>query len=591
VLGGVRLSRGARPTGGAEALDRDRYKWVALSNTTLATLIATIDLSVVLIALPDIFRGIHINPLAPGNTTYLLWLLMGFMVVTAVLVVTLGRLGDIFGRVRIYNLGFVIFTIFSIALSVTWMQGDAAAIWLIVMRAFQALGAAMLLANSAAILTDAFPANQRGMALGIQNIAGIAGSTIGLVLGGVLAPISWRLVFLISVPIGVFGTVWAYRMLREIGERRAARIDWWGNLCFAAGLILVMVGITYGIQPYGGHAMGWTNPRVLGELAGGLVLLIVFVAVELRVEEPMLDLRLFRLRAFVAGNIASLLGAIGRGGLQFMLVIWLQGIWLPLHGYNFSNTPLVAGIAMLPLLAGFLVAGPVSGLLSDRYGPRPFAVSGPILAAVSLALLSALPVDFSYVWFGVLLFFFGVGNGMFASPNRAAIMNSLPPWRRGIGSGIASTFQNSGQVLSIGIYFSLMIIGLSAKLPHALYGGLSAHGVPAAAASRIAHLSPVSTLFASLLGANPVAALVGAHALHALTHAQVAALTGRRFFPTLISPAFAGALSTALRFSFIAFLVAAAASWLRGGTYSWSEETDAEGEPDVVIVPAAVLSP
>jgi MFS family permease len=586
----VRLSRATRPTGGPEALDRDRYKWVALSNTTLATLIATIDLSVVLIALPDIFRGIHINPLAPGNTTYLLWLLMGFMVVTAVLVVTLGRLGDIFGRVRIYNLGFVIFTIFSIALSVTWMQGDAAAIWLIVMRVFQALGASMLLANSAAILTDAFPANQRGMALGIQNIAGIAGSTIGLILGGVLAPISWRLVFLISVPIGVFGTVWAYRMLREIGERRAARIDWWGNLCFAAGLILVMVGITYGIQPYGGHAMGWTNPHVLGELAGGLILLIVFVAVELRVAEPMLDLRLFRLRAFVAGNIASLLGAIGRGGLQFMLVIWLQGIWLPLHGYNFSNTPLVAGIAMLPLLAGFLLAGPLSGLLSDRYGPRPFAVTGPILAAVSLALLSALPVDFPYLPFGVLLFVFGIGNGMFASPNRAAIMNSLPPWRRGIGSGIASTFQNSGQVLSIGIYFSLMIIGLSAKLPHALYAGLSAHGVPAAAALRIAHLSPVSTLFASLLGANPVAALVGAHALHALTHAQVAALTGRRFFPTLISPAFAGALSTALRFSFIAFLVAAAASWLRGGTYSWSEETDAPGEPDVAIVPAAVLS-
>jgi MFS family permease len=586
VLGGVRLTRVTRASRGPEPVDGDRYKWIALSNTTLATLIATIDLSVVLIALPDIFRGIHINPLLPGNTTFLLWLLMGFMVVTAVLVVTLGRLGDIFGRVRIYNLGFVIFTIFSVALSVTWMAGDAAAIWLIVMRIFQALGAAMLIANSSAILTDAFPANQRGLALGINNIAGIAGSTIGLVLGGVLAPISWRLVFLISVPVGLFGTVWAYRMLREIGERRAARIDWWGNLCFAAGLILVMVGITYGIQPYGTQAMGWTNPRVIGELAGGLILLVAFVLVELRVAEPMLDLRLFRLRAFVAGNIASLLGAIGRGGLQFMLVIWLQGIWLPLHGYNFSNTPLLAGIAMLPLLAGFLVAGPVSGLLSDRYGPRRFAVAGPIVAAVSLALLSVVPVDFSYLWFGVLLFVFGIGNGMFAAPNRAAIMNSLPPWRRGIGSGIASTFQNSGQVLSIGIYFSLMIIGLSAKLPHALYAGLSAHGVPAADAARISHLSPVSTLFASLLGANPVASLVGAHALHALTHAQVATLTGRRFFPDLISPAFAGALTAALRFSFVAYLIAAAASWLRGGTYRWSAEASVEGEAAIAPAPA-----
>jgi MFS family permease len=583
----VRLTRVNRPSRGQAGLDRDRYKWVALSNTTLATLIATIDLSVVLIALPDIFRGIHIDPLLPGNTTYLLWLLMGFMVVTAVLVVTLGRLGDIFGRVRIYNLGFVIFTVFSIALSVTWMQGRTAAVWLIVMRILQALGAAMLIANSAAILTDAFPANQRGLALGINNIAGIAGSTIGLVLGGVLAPISWRLVFLISVPIGLFGTVWAYLKLREIGERHAARIDWWGNLCFAAGLILVMVGITYGIQPYGGQAMGWSNPRVIGELAGGLALLAAFVAVELRAAEPMLDLRLFRLRAFVAGNVASLLGAIGRGGLQFMLVIWLQGIWLPLHGYNFSNTPLLAGIAMLPLLAGFLVAGPVSGLLSDRYGPRRFAVTGPLLAAVSLALLSLLPVDFSYVWFGLLLFVFGIGNGMFAAPNRAAIMNSLPPWRRGIGSGIASTFQNSGQVLSIGIYFSLMIIGLSAKLPHALYTGLTAHGVAAATATRISHLSPVSTLFASLLGANPVRALLGSHALAHLTHAQVAALTGRHFFPSLISPAFAGALTAALRFSFIAYVIAAAASWLRGGTYRWSAEP-AAGDP--AVRPEAVLS-
>jgi MFS family permease len=584
----VRLTHVDRPSRGRAGLDGDRYKWVALSNTTLATLIATIDLSVVLIALPDIFRGIHIDPLLPGNTTYLLWLLMGFMVVTAVLVVTLGRLGDIFGRVRIYNLGFVIFTVFSIALSVTWMQGRTAAIWLIVMRILQALGAAMLIANSAAILTDAFPANQRGLALGINNIAGIAGSTIGLVLGGVLAPISWRLVFLISVPIGLFGTVWAYLKLREIGERHAARIDWWGNLCFAAGLILVMVGITYGIQPYGGQAMGWTNPRVIGELAGGLVLLAAFVAVELRVTDPMLDLRLFRLRAFIAGNVASLLGAIGRGGLQFMLVIWLQGIWLPLHGYNFANTPLLAGIAMLPLLAGFLVAGPVSGLLSDRYGPRRFAVTGPLLAAVSLALLSLLPVDFSYVWFGLLLFVFGIGNGMFAAPNRAAIMNSLPPWRRGIGSGIASTFQNSGQVLSIGIYFSLMIIGLSAKLPHALYTGLTAHGVTVATATRISHLSPVSTLFASLLGANPVRALLGSHALAHLTHAQVAALTGRRFFPSLISPAFAGALTAALRFSFVAYVIAAAASWLRGGTYSWSAEPAAGGDP--AVRPEAVLS-
>jgi MFS family permease len=585
----VRFVPASRASRAAEPFDRDRYKWIALSNTTLSTLIATIDLSVVLIALPDIFRGIRINPLQPGNTSYLLWLLMGFMIVTAVLVVTLGRLGDMFGRVRIYNLGYVVFTIFSIALAVTWMHGVDAALWLIVMRVFQGLGAAMLLANSSAILTDAFPPNQRGLALGINNIAGITGTTIGLVLGGVLAPISWRLVFLISVPIGLFGTVWGYRMLRELGERHAARIDWWGNLLFAGGLIAVMVGITYGIQPYHGAAMGWGNPMVLAELAGGVALLVAFVAVELRAPEPMLDLRLFKLRAFVAGNVASLLGAIGRGGLQLMLVIWLQGIWLPLHGYDFATTPLWAGIAILPLSAGFLVAGPLSGILSDRHGTRRLAVTGLLIAAVSLALLSALPVDFSYAWFGVLLFVFGVGNGMFAAPNRAAIMNSLPPWRRGIGSGIASTCQNSGQVLSIGLYFTLMIVGLAAKLPHALFAGLTAHGVPVATAARISHLSPVSTLFSSLLGANPIRSLVGGGTLHTLTHAQVAALTGRRFFPTLISPAFAGALTAALRFSVVAFVVAAGASWLRGGTYSWSAEQ--AGEEEAVRGAAPALSP
>ena len=586
----MRLTRVNRPASGQAGSEGDRYKWVALSNTTLATLIATIDLSVVLIALPDIFRGIHINPLLPGNTTYLLWLLLGFMVVTAVLVVTLGRLGDIFGRVRIYNLGFVIFTIFSIALSVTWMQGSAAAIWLIVMRIFQALGAAMLIANSSAILTDAFPANQRGLALGINNIAGIAGSTIGLVLGGVLAPISWRLVFLISVPIGLFGTVWAYLKLREIGERHAARIDWWGNLCFAGGLIAVMVGITSGIQPYGHHAMSWSSPRVIGELAGGLVLLAAFVAVELRVTDPMLDLRLFRLRAFVAGNVASLLGAIGRGGLQFMLVIWLQGIWLPLHGYNFSNTPLLAGIAMLPLLAGFLVAGPVSGLLSDRYGPRRFAVTGPLLTAVSLALLSMLPVNFSYVSFGLLLFAFGIGNGMFAAPNRAAIMNSLPPWRRGIGSGIASTFQNSGQVLSIGIYFSLMIIGLVGQAAPRALRRASPPMACLRPPRRGSRTCPRSRRCSPRCWARTRCARCSArHGLAHLTHAQVAALTGRHFFPSLISPAFAGALTTALRFSFIAYVVAAAASWMRGGTYSWSAEPAAAGG-DPAPRPEAVLS-
>jgi MFS family permease len=549
------------------------YKWVALSNTTLGMLMATINASILLIALPDIFRGIGIDPLAPGNTSYLLWLILGFMVVMAVLLVSLGRLGDIYGRVRMFNLGFAVFTVFSILLSVTWLHGSAAAIWLIVMRVGQGVGGALLFANSSAILTDAFPTNQRGLALGVNSIAAIAGSFVGLVLGGVLAPISWRLIFLVSVPIGVVATFWAYRSLRELGQRRHARIDWWGNLTFALGLVGVMIGITYGIQPYGGHTMGWTAPLVLATLIGGVFFLVVFCLVELRVEEPMFHLELFRIRAFTAGNLAALLAAIGRGGLQFILIIWLQGIWLPEHGYDFSQTPLWAGIYMLPLIAGFLVAGPASGWLSDHFGARPFATGGMVLAAISFLLLIVLPVDFSYVWFALILLLNGIGMGLFASPNSAGVMNSLPPTQRGAGAGMLATFMNSASVLSIGVFFSLMIVGLASGLPHTLQAGLAAHGVPAADASRIAHLPPVATLFASFLGYNPIATLLGPHVLHQLPAGQAAQLTGRGFFPHLISGPFHTALVYAFVFAIAACLVAAVASLLRGGKYVYDAAT------------------
>ena len=442
-----------------------RYKWIALSNTTLGMLMATVNSSIMLIALPDIFRGIGVDPLQPGNTTLLLWLLMGYLVVTAVLVVSFGRLGDMFGRVRMFNLGFAIFALFSVALSVTWLHGTAAAWWLIAMRILQAVGGAMLMANSSAILTDAFPAGERGLALGLNQVAAIAGSFIGLVLGGILGPISWRYVFLVSVPFGVLGTVWSYLKLRELGVRRPAALDWWGNLTFAAGLIAVLVGITYGIQPYGGHTMGWTSPVVLGLIGGGLAVLAGFCVIETRVAEPMFRLSLFRIRPFTAGNLASLLSSLGRGGLMFILIIWLQGIYLPIHGYSFERTPLWAGIAMLPLTVGFLIAGPASGWLSDRFGARPFATGGMVVAALSFVLLELLPVNFEYWQFALVLLMNGIGMGLFASPNRAGIMNSLPPDRRGVGAGMSATFQNSAMVLSIGIFFTLIILGLASSLP------------------------------------------------------------------------------------------------------------------------------
>lgn len=560
-------------------LGRLDYKWVALSNTTLGMLIATINASILLIALPDIFRGIRIDPLAPGNTSYLLWLILGFLVVMAVLMVSLGRLGDIYGRVRMFNLGFAVFTVFSILLSITWMHGSAGALWLILMRVGQGVGGALIFANSSAILTDAFPKNQRGLALGVNSIAAIAGSFLGLVLGGVLAPISWRLVFLVSVPIGVVATLWAYRSLRELGERRPARIDWWGNATFALGLIGVMIGITYGIQPYGGHTMGWTSPLVLSTLLGGLALLVVFCLIELRVSEPMFHLELFRVRAFAAGNLAALLAAMGRGGLQFILIIWLQGIWLPEHGYDFARTPLWAGIYMLPLIGGFLVAGPASGYLSDRFGARPFATGGMILAAASFLLLILLPVDFPYVLFALILVLNGAGMGLFSSPNSAGVMNSLPASQRGAGAGMLATFMNTASVLSIGVFFTLMIVGLASGLPHTLQNGLLAHNVPAADAARISHLPPVATLFASFLGYNPIKTLLGPHVLHALPAADAHTLTGRGFFPNLISSPFHRALVYAFVFAIVACLVAAAASLLRGGKYHYAEATSPTGAP------------
>ncbi len=552
------------------ALVGPRYKWIALSNTTLGVLMVTINSSIVLIALPDIFRGVGINPLQPGNTTILLWMMMGFMVVTAVLVVSFGRLGDMFGRVRMFNMGFAIFSLFSILLSVSWLQGTAAGWYLIIMRILQGIGGAMLFANSGAILTDAFPSNQRGMALGLNQVSAIAGSFLGLVLGGVLGPVDWRWVFLVSVPVGVLGTVWSYLKLRELGVRKPAKLDLPGNLTFAAGLIAVLVGITYGIQPYGGHVMGWTSPLVLTLIGGGLVTLAVFCVIETKVAEPMFRLSLFKIRPFTAGNLASLLSGLGRGGLMFILIIWLQGIYLPMHGYSFEDTPLWAGIAMLPLTVGFLLAGPVSGYLSDRFGARPFATGGMLLAALSFGLLETLPVDFTYWQFAAILALNGIGMGLFASPNRAGIMNSLPADQRGVGAGMSATFQNSAMVLSIGIFFSLIILGLSASLPSHLYAGLTAQGVPAADATRLSHLPPTAVMFAALLGYNPIQMLLGP-ALAKLPAHSAAYLTGHSFFPSLISGPFQSGLQLAFDFSIAACLIAAVASLLRGKRYVHDE--------------------
>ena len=543
----------------------DRYAWIALANTTAAIFMAGLDGSVVIIALPAIFRGINLDPLSAGNISYLLWMIMGYRLVQAVLVVNLGKLGDMFGRVKMYNAGFVVFTIASILLSFDPYQGTHGALWLIGWRFLQAVGGSMLMANSAAILTDAFPAERRGFALGTNQIAALAGMFIGLVAGGLLAAWDWRAVFWINVPVGVFGTVWAYMMLRDNGVRNRSKIDWWGNITFALGLGSVLVGTTYGIQPYHGSSMGWQSPVVLGELIGGVALLVVFVLIETHIAEPMFRISLFKIRAFTAGNVAGLLVSIARGGIQFMLIIWLQGIWLPLHGYSYAQTPLWAGIFILPLTAGFLVSGPTSGILSDKFGSRGIASAGCAVFASSFIGLALIPVVFPYWIFALLIALNGIGSGMFASPNSSSIMGSVPASDRGVASGMRSTFQNSGTAISIGVVFTLMIAGLSSSLPSTLSNGLVKVGVPSGVAHQVATLPPVSSLFASVLGVNPIQHLLQPTGVLAkLPAASQATLTGREFFPSLLAGPFHSGLVVVFGVSAGLSVLAGLASLLRG---------------------------
>jgi MFS family permease len=579
---------GDQVAGGPTARPDDRYKWVALSNTTLAVFMSALDGTIVIISLPAIFRGIHLDPLAPGNTSYLLWMIMGYLLVQAVSVVSLGRLGDMFGRVRIYNAGFVVFTAASVLLSFDPFEGTHGALWLICWRMLQALGGSMLVANSTAILTDAFPSDQRGLALGINQIAGLGGMFIGLVAGGVLATLDWRAVFWVNVPVGVFGTVWAYRKLRDTGDQHGGRIDWWGNITFAVGLAAILIGITSGIQPYDGHTMGWTNPTVLGLLAGGVSLLVVFGIIETSVAEPMFEFSLFRIRAFAAGNVASFAASLARGGLQFMLIIWLQGIWLPLHGYDYSVTPLWAGIYLLPLTTGYLISGPVSGFLSDRFGARGFATVGMLVFGGTFIGLMLLAVDFTYLAFALLIAINGIGVGMFAAPNTAAMMSSVPSNRRGVASGMRSTFQNSGTLLSIGVFFSLMIAGLASSLPATLTSGLQRQGVPYGVAHQVGTLPPVSSLFAAFLGVNPVQHLLApSGVLSSLPPANQQILTGRRFFPDLISAPFHHGLVIVFSLAAALAVLAALASLLRGGRYIHVAATD---DPESVDSAGPVLA-
>jgi len=554
------------------------YKWVALSNTTLGILMASIDSTIVMIALPNIFRGINIDPFS--SFQYMLWTLFGYSIVTATLLVTFGRLSDMFGRVKLYNLGFAIFTVGSILLSIIPNQGDAGAIELIIFRIIQGIGGAFLFANSAAILTDAFPSNERGKALGINQIAFLAGSLIGLVLGGVLAIVNWRLVFLVSVPVGVIGTVWSYLKLKEqCNIKKHQKLDIWGNIAFGGGLTLVLTGFIYGLIPYGTSSMGWANPWVVASLVSGVSLLVAFPFIENRVAEPLFRLDLFKIRAFSAGNLASFFSSMSRGGVMIMLIILLQGIWLPLHGYSFDSTPFWAGIFMIPMSIGFVLTGPISGWLSDKHGARLLATLGMVISAIAFIGFVLLPVDFVYLAFAAVLFVMGVGGGVFAAPNMASIMNSVPAECRGAASGMRATIQNSAMMISQAVFFTIIIVSLSATLPNALSAAVTSAGAP----PQIAHIfssTPASgALFGAFLGYNPVATIL--HTLPASVVSTIPTstmnyLTGSTFFPNAISTPFMTALREAFIIGAVMCVIAAVCSSLRGRKYTHEEPNSME---------------
>jgi len=552
------------------------YKWVALSNTTIATFMATVNGSIILISLPAIFNGINIDPLT--SFQYLLWILMGYGIVTATLLLSFGRLSDIYGRVRLYNIGFAIFTAGSILLFLTPDTGDAGAIELIVFRLIQAVGAAFIFSNSAAILTDAFPPDERGKALGLNSVAALSGQFVGLIIGGILAAFHWRYVFLISVPFGVIGTIWAFMKLKEPAyPKRAQKIDIWGNLSFIGGLTLFLVGITYALLPYGNSPMGWGDPWVIAALLSGLFLLVAFPVIETKVKDPMFRMDLFKIRNFAFGNGAGFLSALARGGVMIILIILLQGVWLPLHGYSFESTPFWAGVYMLPLTIGFVIMGPLSGIISDKYGARWISTLGMVLVGVSFLILAFLPYNFDYLPFALALLIMGLGNGMFSSPNAAAIMNSVPAEERGVSSGMMSTLMNSGFVLSMGMFFTIIVVGLTSAFPPELSAALSAANatqlIPAMSA-----IPPTGALFAAFLGYNPVQMILTGLSpalLATVAPAAITTITGGVWFPTTLAAAFMPSLALSFYIGAAISFIAALLCAMRGDKYI--EEIDGAG--------------
>ena len=459
-----------------------QYKWLAPSNTTVSTLMASIDSNIVLIALPTIGRE-----LPATSATDLLWILLGYSIITATLLLNFGRLSDMFGRVRLYVMGFAIFTVGSLLCGFSQTGTE-----LVLLRLVQGVGAAFLFSNSAAILTDAFPPGERGEALGINPISIVAGAVVGLVLGGAITTtIGWRWIFFVNVPIGAVATWRAHADLRElVRPETRPPFDWIGNLVFAGGLTVLLLGITLG-------ALGDLSlPGALWAVGAGIALLVAFPWLERRMRDPMLDLSLFRSRIFSGSVVAMLLNALGRGAFTFILVFYLQG------PPRFLD-PFAAGLYLIPTSASMVAVAPVSGWLSDRYGSTPFLVAGLALSAGGFFWLATIPPAASIWTLTPHLVLVGAGMGLFASPNRAAMMTAVPDHRRGVAAGMGTTLTNTGAAVSLGVTLALMASVMPQSMMVAILLGTAASGTAAAGFLNAIHLIFLVSALLCLVAIGP----------------------------------------------------------------------------------------
>ncbi|SMD31291.1 MFS transporter [Picrophilus oshimae] len=540
-------------------------KWVALSNTTIGQLMATINTSIIVVALPPIFRGIHLNPLAHGTFPYLLWSIISYMIVISVLLLTIGRLSDMYGRVRLFNLGFLIFTIGSILLYVLPGTGTTAALELIIFRMFQAVGGSFLMANSFAIITDNFPDDERAFALSINSVASIIGVSVGVVAGGILSIIYWRDVFLISVPVGIFGTVWSFLKLKETSPRVRHRIDLPGNITFAAGIVLILLGITYGIVPYNAFPMGWEDPYVVISVFLGLALLILFIYVEKHVDNPMFRLDFFKNTGFSIGNFTGFVSAMGMMGLMYMLTILFQGVWLPIHGYPYYITPFWAGVYILPMTIAMGIFGIIGGRIANRNNIRLLTSLGLFISSFSFILIAFLPYDFSYPELAFYLVIFGIGYGLFNAPNISAVMSSVPGDSRGSASGMLNTMRNLGYTASMGLFFSILIYGLSLYLPGSIKTHLNSIGA-SSLSLYISKMPATEALFSAFLGINPVPSIlstVNKSVLSKIEKSTILYISGNTWYPHVLAPAFGSSFSMVFYIAFAITLISGIISIFR----------------------------